>query len=151
MTKPSGLPLVGPVAGGFIEPCNPTFSTKAPFGRQWIHEIKHDGYRLIVRKDGHRVRLFKAARLRLERQLSRDHNRSAISPRSLKYHAVPTNSQAVVAFRTEIARRCLQVLIRRSERTNLNWEQLKRLIEDWLPKPRILHPWPDKFAVRYSR
>src|SRR5204862_6231834 len=43
---------------GFIEPCNPTFSTKAPSGRQWIHEIKHDGYRLIVRKDGRRIRLF---------------------------------------------------------------------------------------------
>jgi hypothetical protein len=93
-----------------------------------------------------------AARLRLERQVSGDHNRSAISPRSLKYHAVPTNSQALVAFRTEIARGWRQVLIRRSERTNLNWEQMKRLIEDWLPKPRILHPWPDKrFAVRYPR
>jgi bifunctional non-homologous end joining protein LigD len=43
---------------GFIEPCNPTFSTKSPSGRQWVHEIKHDGYRLIVRKDGRRVRLF---------------------------------------------------------------------------------------------
>jgi RNA-directed DNA polymerase len=68
------------------------------------------------------------------------------------YHAVPTNSQALVAFRTEIARRWRQVLIRRSERTNLNWAQMKRLIDDWLPKPRILHPWPDKrFAVRYPR
>jgi RNA-directed DNA polymerase len=68
------------------------------------------------------------------------------------YHAVPTNSQALVAFRTEIARRWRQVLIRRSERTNLNWEQMKRLIDEWLPKPRILHPWPDKrFAVRYPR
>jgi ATP-dependent DNA ligase len=43
---------------GFIEPCNPTFSTKAPAGRQWVHEIKHDGYRLIVRKDGRGVWLF---------------------------------------------------------------------------------------------
>jgi bifunctional non-homologous end joining protein LigD len=43
---------------GFIEPCNPTFSAKAPSGRQWVHEIKHDGYRLVVRKDGRRVRLF---------------------------------------------------------------------------------------------
>jgi ATP-dependent DNA ligase len=42
---------------GFIEPCNPIVSKKAPSGPQWIHEIKHDGYRLIVRKDGGRVRL----------------------------------------------------------------------------------------------
>jgi RNA-directed DNA polymerase len=68
------------------------------------------------------------------------------------YHAVPTNSLALVAFRTEIARRWRRVLIRRSERTKLNWTQMKRLIDDWLPKPRILHPWPDKrFAVRYPR
>jgi len=68
------------------------------------------------------------------------------------YHAVPTNFRALVAFRTEIARRWRRVLTRRSERTKLNWEQMNRLIADWLPKPRILHPWPDKrFAVRYPR
>jgi RNA-directed DNA polymerase len=68
------------------------------------------------------------------------------------YHAVPTNFRALVAFRTEIARRWRRALTRRSERTKLNWEQMNRLIADWLPKPRILHPWPDKrFAVRYPR
>jgi bifunctional non-homologous end joining protein LigD len=43
---------------GFVEPCNPTASKKAPSGPNWIHEIKHDGYRLIVRKDAQRVRIF---------------------------------------------------------------------------------------------
>jgi ATP-dependent DNA ligase len=43
---------------GFIEPCIPTRVSKPPVGPQWIHEIKHDGYRLIVRKVGDRVRLF---------------------------------------------------------------------------------------------
>ena len=43
---------------GFIEPCIPTRVSKPPVGSQWSHEIKHDGYRLIVRKDGDRVRLF---------------------------------------------------------------------------------------------
>jgi len=54
----SGVPPRRPVRlpTGFIQPCNPTFSTKAPIGRQWIHEIKHDGYGLIVRKDGRRPR-----------------------------------------------------------------------------------------------
>jgi bifunctional non-homologous end joining protein LigD len=42
---------------GFIEPCIPTAALKPPIGPQWIHEIKHDGYRLIVRKQGARVRL----------------------------------------------------------------------------------------------
>jgi ATP-dependent DNA ligase len=43
---------------GFIEPCIPTLVSKPPEGPQWIHEIKHDGYRLIVRKQADRVRLF---------------------------------------------------------------------------------------------
>jgi ATP-dependent DNA ligase len=40
---------------GFIEPCNPTFST-TPSGQQWIHEIKRDSYRLIVRKPSNQNR-----------------------------------------------------------------------------------------------
>ena len=42
----------------FIEPCQRTVTKKAPSGASWIHEIKHDGYRLIVRKDGGRARMF---------------------------------------------------------------------------------------------
>ena len=41
-----------------FEPCIPTRATKVPTGPDWIHEIKHDGYRLIVQKDQNRVRLF---------------------------------------------------------------------------------------------
>src|SRR5258706_6813226 len=40
-----------------FEPCIPTRGTKAPAGADWIHEIKHDGYRLVVVRDGARVRL----------------------------------------------------------------------------------------------
>ncbi len=43
---------------GTIEPCIPTRASKPPVGPQWIHEIKHDGYRLIARKRDGRVRLF---------------------------------------------------------------------------------------------
>jgi bifunctional non-homologous end joining protein LigD len=43
---------------GVIEPCIPTAVSKPPVGPQWIHEIKHDGYRLIARKREGRVRLF---------------------------------------------------------------------------------------------
>jgi bifunctional non-homologous end joining protein LigD len=41
-----------------FEPCIPTRGTKVPIGPDWIHEIKHDGYRLIVHREGKRVRLF---------------------------------------------------------------------------------------------
>jgi hypothetical protein len=43
---------------GFVEPCIPTRTLNPPSGPDWIHEIKHDGYRLIVRRDGDAVRLF---------------------------------------------------------------------------------------------
>jgi len=43
---------------GFIEPCIPTRADTPPVGPDWIHEIKHDGYRVIVRKKDGRVRLF---------------------------------------------------------------------------------------------
>ena len=68
------------------------------------------------------------------------------------YHAVPTNLRALVAFRAEIAKRWLRVLTRRSERSDLTWARMNRLIDDWLPQPRILHPWPSqRFAVTYLR
>src|SRR3954452_15756221 len=40
------------------QPCIPTRGTKVPSGPDWLHEIKHDGYRLIVQREGKRVRLF---------------------------------------------------------------------------------------------
>ena len=41
-----------------FEPCIPTKATKVPDRPEWLHEIKHDGYRLIVQRDGKRVRLW---------------------------------------------------------------------------------------------
>ena len=40
------------------QPCIPTRAATVPCGPDWLHEIKHDGYRLIVQRDGARVRLF---------------------------------------------------------------------------------------------
>jgi ATP-dependent DNA ligase len=43
---------------GFIIPARPLKASKPPSGPDWVHEIKHDGYRLIVRRDGPTVRLY---------------------------------------------------------------------------------------------
>src|SRR2546430_8881127 len=43
---------------GFIAPCLPTKIDKRPSGSQWLHEIKHDGFRVIARKKGVQVRLY---------------------------------------------------------------------------------------------
>src|SRR5215470_6946276 len=45
------------VRQGFIEPCLPTRNAHPPIGPGWIHEIKFDGFRLMARRDGQRVRL----------------------------------------------------------------------------------------------
>jgi bifunctional non-homologous end joining protein LigD len=46
------------LTAGFIPPCLPTKATDPPSGGAWLHEIKHDGFRIIARKDGSRVRLY---------------------------------------------------------------------------------------------
>jgi ATP-dependent DNA ligase len=43
---------------GFIPPCLPMTAPRPPSGPFWLHEIKHDGFRVIARKDGKRVRLY---------------------------------------------------------------------------------------------
>ena len=52
------MPLPRAPPSGFIPPCIPTRAAKPPAGLGWVHEIKHDGYRLQVRRDGDAVRLF---------------------------------------------------------------------------------------------
>src|SRR3954447_11573896 len=68
------------------------------------------------------------------------------------YHAVPTNWDALGAFRAEITERWRRTLSRRSQNGGLTWARMAKLADDWLPKPRILHPWPNqRFAVRHPR
>jgi bifunctional non-homologous end joining protein LigD len=43
---------------GYIRPCKPVLSLKVPIGPQWIHELKHDGFRIVAHKDGDEVRLW---------------------------------------------------------------------------------------------
>ena len=68
------------------------------------------------------------------------------------YHAVPTNSAALVTFRDQIIARWRWVLHRRSQKSALTWTRMTKLANDWLPKPLILHPWPNqRFAVKHPR
>jgi group II intron reverse transcriptase/maturase len=68
------------------------------------------------------------------------------------YHAVPTNSRALRNFREQVTRRWRQALTRRGQRADLTWERMKKLADEWLPNPRILHPWPSqRFTVTHPR
>ena len=43
---------------GFVPPCLPTKAPRPPTAGKWLHEIKHDGFRVIARKAGEQVRLY---------------------------------------------------------------------------------------------
>lgn len=65
------------------------------------------------------------------------------------YYAVPDNSQALRTFRDLIVRTWLKMLRRRSQRSRITWQRMGRIAERWLPRGRILHPWPDaRFDAR---
>src|SRR5712672_958312 len=68
------------------------------------------------------------------------------------YHAVPTNSSTLTAFLFHVTNLWRRTLRQRSQKDWTTWKRIKRLADDWLPKPRILHPWPEsRFAVRHPR
>jgi RNA-directed DNA polymerase len=68
------------------------------------------------------------------------------------YHAVPTNSRALNAFRHHVTNLWRRSLQRRSQKDRTTWQRIKKLVDDFLPQPRILHPWPKaRFAVKHPR
>lgn len=70
----------------------------------------------------------------------------------LAYYAVPTNSRALSAFLHHVTDLWRRSLRRRSQRDGFTWDRMAKLTEAWLPKPRILHPWPnERFAVNHPR
>jgi len=68
------------------------------------------------------------------------------------YHAVPTNYKALDAIHYHVKRLWLRTLRRRSQKDKFAWERIDKLAGDFLPKPRILHPWPSaRFVVMHPR
>ena len=68
------------------------------------------------------------------------------------YHAVPTNSPALSAFRYHVLVLWHRQLCRRSQRARMLWTRMTKLADEFLPPPRVLHPWPSvRFAVRHPR
>ena len=69
-----------------------------------------------------------------------------------RYHAVPTNSQALMQLRNGVVDRWRRQLSRRSQKGYRTWTWIDMLADHWLPRPRILHPWPEqRFAVTHPR
>ena len=60
------------------------------------------------------------------------------------YHAIPGNWEAIGEFRTQVARMWYKTLRRRSQRTRVTWDRMTKTVHAWLPRARILHPWPEQ-------
>jgi group II intron reverse transcriptase/maturase len=68
------------------------------------------------------------------------------------YHAVPNNSPALWSFRYHVVDLLRRTLRLRSQRDRTTWAKVREIADAYLPKPRILHPWPSqRFAVRHPR
>ena len=68
------------------------------------------------------------------------------------YHAVPTNHRTLAAFRYHVVDLWRRTLRRRGQKDRTTWQRIGKIADDWLPKPRILHPWPNlRFAVKHPR
>jgi group II intron reverse transcriptase/maturase len=68
------------------------------------------------------------------------------------YHAVPTNGPTLGLFRDLVTEIWMRALRRRSQKDRTTWLRMHKLAEQWLPRPRILHPWPSvRFAATHPR
>ena len=68
------------------------------------------------------------------------------------YYAVPGNFDSLNAFRTQVSRFWHWTLLRRSQKRQFNWVKMRKQIEYWIPKPRVLHPYPEtRFTATHPR
>jgi group II intron reverse transcriptase/maturase len=70
----------------------------------------------------------------------------------VNYHAVPCNGERLEQFRAQISWLWFRALRRRGQRRPLTWARFAPLVERWLPRPRILHPYPSvRFNAKHPR
>jgi group II intron reverse transcriptase/maturase len=69
-----------------------------------------------------------------------------------RYHAVPGNIVVLGKFRDRLCMLWRQALRRRSQRRKPGWDRLRPTFERWIPRPQILHPYPDvRFDATHPR
>ncbi len=69
-----------------------------------------------------------------------------------QYHAVPGNSDRLALFQHRLRLLWRHVLFRRSQKGRKSWKRLNRLLDRWVPRPRVLHPYPlDRFYAIHPR
>lgn len=70
----------------------------------------------------------------------------------INYYGVPFNSKSLCQFVYEVRRLWLKALKRRSQRHRINWSRFERLVDRWIPVPKIVHPYPEqRFYAKHPR
>lgn len=121
-------------------------------------QTRHGRFALQRKTRGDRMRaklkeIKKELRRRMHQPISQQGNwLKQVVTGYFAYHAVPTNSRALDAFRYHVTDLWRRSLRRRSQKDRTKWDRMAKLADDYLPKPRILHPWPNaRFAVKHPR
>ena len=69
-----------------------------------------------------------------------------------RYHAVPGNSDRLALFQHRLRVLWRNILFRRSQKGRKSWKKLNRLLDRWIPFPRVLHPYPmERFCATHPR
>ena len=120
---------------------------------------RKNGKFLVLRKSIRKRLLAKLKRVRDDLRI-RMHQPLAVVGKWLRsvvqgyynYHAVPGNIASLRNFRFEVSTLWWRVIRRRSQRSRIQWELVSQLVEEWLPLPKILHPYPFlRFDAKHLR
>jgi len=69
---------------------------------------------------------------------------SSVLQGHINYYGVPGNMHALGTFRTQLARLWYKTLKRRGQKNRLNWDKMSLISDLYLPKTKIIHPWPEQ-------
>ena len=108
--------------------------TSAKKLRAKLHEVKNE-----LRRRMHRPIAEQGTYLR------------AVVTGSTRYYAVPCNGARVQTFYRQVGRLWRRTLCRRSQGKHLSWKRMYRIIDHWLPRPHICHPYPNQRLIVTTR
>ena len=117
---------------------------------------KRNGEVVVKRKTRRKCKVaqLKSIKLQLRKRL---HQRPSETGRWLKrvvqgHINVPFNSRSIVQFVDEVNRLWLKSLRRRSQRHQMDWIRFSKLIKYWIPKPKIVHLYPEqRFYAKHPK
>ena len=122
-------------------------------------QARKNGKFLVLRKSIRKRLLTKLKQVKDELRMRMHHPLAEVGKwlRSVirgyfNYHAVPGNFASLQRFRREVSKRWARILQRRSQKSRMTWKHMTGFAEQWLPRPKILHPYPYlRFDAKYLR